>query len=261
MGLLTKRYRETRKKGDTGEAKTAYAFKTGIDLLDWSNGKLVNVRGDESYYSVGIEEGTYCMFIGKSGTGKTSLALQIAARIVRDYENGAVYLDDVEAATSKTRFKALSGWTDEMIEDKFIHRNVGITAESFYKNIREVYNLKMELKDQITVTTDKLDEDGNPIEILEPTVYVLDSLAVLVPENVAEEDELSGSMSQTAVAKTNSMIFQRILPLLKKANIILFVINHVNQKIDINPMAKTKAQINYLKQDESIPGKQICPAL
>ena len=78
---------------------------------------------------------------------------------------------------------------------------------------------------------------------------MLDSLAVLVPENEAEEDELSGSMSQTAVAKTNSMIFQRILPLLKKANIILFVINHVNQKIDINPMAKTKAQINYLKQD------------
>lgn len=249
MGLLTKRYRETRKKGEAGEARTAYAFKTGIDLLDWKNGKLVQVKNGEPYYSVGIEEGTYCMFIGKSGTGKSALAMQIAARIVRDYPNGAVYLDDVEAASSKTRFKALSGWTDDMIEDKFIHRNLGITAESFYKNLREIYDLKMEMADQLTVTTDKLDENGEPIQILEPTVYILDSLAVLVPENVAEEDQLSGSMSQTAVAKTNSMIFQRILPLLKKANIILFVINHVNQKIDINPMAKSKAQLNYLKQD------------
>ena len=41
------------------------------------------------------------------------------------------------------------------------------------------------------------------------------------------------SMAQTAVAKTNSMIFQKIIPKLKKANIILFVINHINVKIDI----------------------------
>jgi hypothetical protein len=37
-------------------------------------------------------------------------------------------------------------------------------------------------------------------------------------------------------------------------NIILLIINHINQKIDINPMQRTKSQVSYLKQGESLPG-------
>ena len=235
MSLLTKKYREavSKDKNAVKEARIGYAFKTGIDILDWKNGKLVTVKGGEPYYSVGIEEGSYNMIIGKSGSGKTTLTMQIAAKIVEKYPNGTIYLDDVEGGASITRFKTITRWTDEMIEERLVYRNVGITAEEFYRNINRVYNLKMENKEELTVVTDKLDEKGNPIEILEPTVYILDSLAMLVPESQSEEDELSGSMAQTAVAKTNSMIFQKIIPKLKKANIILFVINHINQKIDI----------------------------
>lgn len=254
MGLLANKYRETRGKNDLGEAKTSFAFKSGLDILDFKNGKLVTPRGHKPYYSTGIEEGSYVMFIGRSGSGKTSLAIQMACNIVRPYENGEVYLDDVEAATSITRVKQLSGWSDDEIEEKFIHRNVGITSEEFYRNINKIYKLKMEMKDQLTITTDKVDDKGQPIEILEPTVYILDSLAVLSTDAISEEEELSGQMSQTAVARANAAIFRRILPKLKQANIILFVINHVNQKVNINPMMPTKAQINYLKQDESIPG-------
>ena len=200
MSLLTKKYREVvaKDKNAVKEARTGYAFKTGIDLLDWKNGKLVRVKGGDAYYSVGVEEGSYNMVIGRSGSGKTSLVMQMAAKIVEKYPNGS-----------------------------------GITAEEFYRNVIRVCNLKLENAEELTVTTDKLDEKGNPIQILEPTVYILDSLAMLVPENIADEDDLSGGMSQTAVAKANSQIFQRIIPRLKKANVILFVINHINQKIDI----------------------------
>jgi hypothetical protein len=87
-----------------------------------------------------------------------------------------------------------------------------------------------------------------------PTVYILDTLAMLTPEKLTEEEELSGQMSATSMAKTNSAIFKRIVPKLKAANIILFVINHINPKVDINPFAKTKAQIGWLKPDETLPG-------
>ena len=56
------------------------------------------------------------------------------------------------------------------------------------------------------------------------------------------------------VAKLNTQIFKRLAQPLKKANVTLLVINHINQSIDINPFAKKAAQINYLSQDESIPG-------
>ena len=75
-----------------------------------------------------------------------------------------------------------------------------------------------------------------------------------MPAQYTEEEELSGSMSATAAAKMNSMSFKRIIPMLKAANIILFIINHINKKIEINPMMHTKTQVSYLKQDETLPG-------
>ena len=256
MSLLTKKYREAiaKDKNAIKEARTGYTFRTKLDILDYKNGKLIQPAGNDPYFATGIEEGSYIMIIGRSGSGKSALALQMAANIVKPYPNGAIYLDDVEASNSITRFKQLTGWSNEEIKEKLVHRNVGITSESFYKNINDVYKLKMENKEELTVVTDKLDDDGNPIEILEPTVYILDSLAVLTTDAIADEDELSGQMSQTAVARANAAIFRRILPKLKKANIILIVINHVNQKVSINPMQPQKASINYLKQDEAIPG-------
>ena len=76
----------------------------------------------------------------------------------------------------------------------------------------------------------------------------------MTPEKFAQEDELSGQMSTTATAKATAMVFRKIVPMLKSVNIIFMVINHITQKVDINPMQKKKAQVSYLKQDEALPG-------
>ena len=60
-------------------------------------------------------------------------------------------------------------------------------------------------------------------------------------------------MSASAVAKVNTSIFKRIPSFLNDANIILLVVNHITKKIEIG-FNKTKAEINYLKQDENVPG-------
>ena len=75
-----------------------------------------------------------------------------------------------------------------------------------------------------------------------------------MPETYADEDELAGQMAATAAAKTNTRILKMIVPKLKAVNIILLLINHVNQKVDINPMAKKKSQVAYLNADETMPG-------
>ena len=98
------------------------------------------------------------------------------------------------------------------------------------------------------------DSCGNRIFKLQPTVVLLDSVAVLMPEKYAEEEEMSGQMSTTATAKANNGLFKRIIPMLKSGNIILFAINHVRKKVEINPFAHTKAQVAYLKPDEYLPG-------
>lgn len=252
MGKLSEAYRQKRPKDE--EANTPFAFKTGFDLLDYINGKWVHVRNQKPYLSLGIDEGTYIMIIGASGTGKTTFAIQMAKSIVEPYDEGVIYHDDVEVATNDSRIKELTGWDDEKLDECYIHRNKGITAESFYENINLVYKTKMEMKDELMITTDALDKRGEFIQILPPTVYILDSLALLMPEKVSDEEELSGQMSATAAAKTNSAVFGRIIPKLKKANIILLVINHINEKIEINPMIHTRPQVNFLKQNETLPG-------
>lgn len=85
------------------DAKTNYfennasvvSYKTGFPVLDYYLGYKVNVMGDENklimqYNSLGITAGSYVLFIGKPSTGKTTTAVQIAANIVRPYDNGFV---------------------------------------------------------------------------------------------------------------------------------------------------------------------------
>jgi hypothetical protein len=77
---------------------------------------------------------------------------------------------------------------------------------------------------------------------------------MLTPEKIADDDELGGQMSATAMAKTNTSVFKRIVPKLKAANIILFTINHINDKIEINAFTHSKSQLGFLKQNETLPG-------
>ena len=192
--------------------------------------------------------------VGESGCGKTTWAVQTGANIVRNFPHACVFHDDIEGGLTEYRKELLTGFHGDEISHKYISRNTGITAENFYERIRMIHDIKMDNRSDYEYDTGMFDTDGNRIYKLEPTVYILDSLALLMPSQYTEEEILSGSMSATAAAKVNSMSFKRIIPMLKSANIILMVINHINKKIEINPMMHTKTQVAYLKQDETLPG-------
>ena len=262
MGLLSSAYEDAIKSSKHPEnfvrATTQFGHSTGIDLLDYMNGKWIDVKNDKGYYSVGVDQGSYVCLIGKSGTSKTSLAIQMAYNIIKPYEEGLIYLDDIEAATDEVRIHKLTKMDYDEIHAKVIHRQSGITCESFYENINMIYTKKMQLAKEhpaeFMIHTGKKNTRGEEIIIMPPTVYILDSLALLVPENISQEEQVSGQMSTTAAAKMNAKVFRQIIPKIKKANIVLIVINHINTKIEINPMVHTKAAVNYLKPDEATVG-------
>ena len=238
------------------ESEFNVGYSTGFLCFDFINGSMVHVKTADknlSYYSLGITDGSMNMVIGRSGCGKTTWCIQSAANIVRNFDNGCIFHDDIEGGITMPRLTALTGFTQDEVETKYILRNTGITAENFYARIKMIYDIKMADPEKFEYDTGLYDYNGNRIFKLQPTVVILDSLALLMPEKLTEEEELSGSMSATAAAKTNSSVFKRVVPMLKSGNIILFVINHINKKIDINPMQRTKAQVSYLKQDESLP--------
>lgn len=260
-GILSQQFRNAVSKHKDfrmkDESEASVGYSTGFLNFDFMNGTVVHVKSEErnfNYYSVGIQDGSMVMLIGRSGCGKTTWAVQTAANIVRNFPTACIFHDDIEGGLTEYRKELLSGFHGDELNTKYISRNTGITAENFYERLRMIHDLKIFNRENYEYDTGLFDQNGNRLFKLEPTVYILDSLALLMPAQYTEEEELSGSMSATAAAKTNSMSFKRIIPMLKAANIILLMINHINKKIDINPMQRTKSQVSYLKQDESLPG-------
>lgn len=239
------------------EAEPDVAYSTGFLSFDFLNGSIMHVKSetkDYRYYSCGLIDGSIITLIGRSGCGKSTFAVQAAANIIRPYEYGVVFEDQVEAGVTNSRREILTGFDGEELKQRWVVRNTGITAENMYQRIRMIYDSKMKDRDKFVYDTGLYDVNGERIYKLQPTVYILDSLAMLATENVYEADELGTSMSQTASAKANSIMFKQMMPYLKSANIILIIVNHINEDVSINPMQRKKAQIAYLKQGETIPG-------
>lgn len=239
------------------ETEATVGYSTGYLAFDFLNGTVMYVQSVQNpykYYSIGLTDGSMNMLIGRSGCGKTTFAVQAGCNIIRPYVTSEMYHDDIEGGISESRRMILSQFDSEDIKDKYHYRNAGITAENFYERIKMIADIKLNNREQFLYDTGYDDIYGERIYKMEPTVYLLDSVALLMPEKFTEEDEISGQMSATATARMNAAVFKRVVPLLKAANIILLVINHINEKVEINAFKKTRLQVGYLKEGETLPG-------
>ena len=242
------------------ETEQDVAYPTGFLSFDFLNGTVIHVKSkdkDFTYNSVGIIDGSMVTVIGRSGCGKTTFILQSSAEMIRPYDTACIYHDDIEGGIVQSRKEQLTNFRGEEFKNRYIARNSGVTAENFFERIKICHDLKLENREEFEYDTGLFDSNGNRIYKLEPTIYILDSLAMLMPEKYLDEEELSGQMSATAAAKTNSSIFKRIIPMLKAANIILFVVNHITEDVSINPMQHKKAQLAFLKQGETLGGGRV----
>lgn len=261
MGLLKDRYvakiSKEKDKRLTEEAGSSVRYPTGFSAFDFLNGTIVHVKSDTEdykYYSCGLIDGSIIMVIGRSGCGKSTFVEQVAANIVRPFKEGLVFVDNIEGGITESRRCELTGFSSKEIQERYTIRESGISNETVYQRIKIIADLKLANRSDYEYDTGLKNIHGEPIKKLVPTVYILDSLALLSPDNIMEDDELGTSMSQTASAKSNSTLFKGITPVLKSANIILLIINHIQEDISINPMMRKKASLAFLKQGESLPG-------
>lgn len=239
------------------EAVFDVGYATGFLAFDFLNGTVIHVKTPEKkfkYNSIGIVDGSITMVIGRSGCGKTTWLVQTAGNILRRFDKACVWHDDIEGGIVEARRERLTGLFGDDLKNRYLSRNSGVNSENVYERIKIIHDLKLENRAEYEYDTGLYTSRGEKIYKLQPSIYILDSLAMLSPDKYTEQDELSGQMAATATAKANADLFRKVVPLLKSANIMLFVVNHITQNIDINPMAKKKAQLSYLKQDESLPG-------
>lgn len=242
------------------------SYSTGFPTLDYSLGYKVNVPDEdgniiESYPSVGITAGSYVLLIGKSGTAKTATAISIASNIVRKFDNGSVIHFDLEQALQYSRIQALSKFSTQEIKDgKYILRKERCSLEDMKASIMQIYREKVANPETYKYKTGKKNEFGEEIEIYEPTVVILDSIATISVKHegndkktIEKMEEVSSQTERMQLTAKIGRFFSELLPYLTEANITLIAINHIK----VNPqmgIVKTAADILGLKQDETLPG-------
>ena len=249
---------KSKDKRISSEAEFDVGYPTGFLGFDFANGVKVHVKSVEKdmdfyYNSIGIVDGSMISCVGRAGCGKTTFVLQSAGNIVRDFPNGAIFHEDIEGGASSMRLRQMLGFTEEELKAKYIRRNTGITTENFYQRIKTIHDEKLENRKDYEYDSGLYDAEGNRIIKLQPTVVILDSLAMLMPAELSgeEADDLSGSMAATSIAKLNTQLIKKIIPMLKISNILFFVINHILPDPSIVPK---KSQVAWLKQGERCPG-------
>jgi RecA/RadA recombinase len=234
-------------------------LESGVIIWDTLNGKKEKYSDGTTKLKLGVTGGRIYCFSGPTSTGKTSIALDLAYDIVKDYENGHIYLMDFEHAFEPIRVQQLTGLYIDEIPDKFdLIDTVGkkslfdepgdrdpITVSSIGKLVRQIHDFKLSHKAELLTII-----DGE--SYFEPTIIILDSIAATITDKQQEEGD-SNNMTGATRAKDLGETFNILNPLLAPANITLFLINHLHDDVQTG-MTPKAAILRDLKQGENLPG-------
>lgn len=256
MESFNEQMAKSKVKGVNNKAQFDVSYPTGFLGLDYLNGTtvFVNAKGiNMQYNSLGFTDGSATTIAGRTNCGKSSLTFQIVGNILRTVPKTYAYIDDIEGSIPAPRKEYLLNLSREDLNERVDIRNTGITTESVFERIKAIHGLKISNHSYFDYDTGLYDTDGNRIIKMAPTIYVIDSLAMLMPEEIAEDDELGGNMTAAHVAKRNTQLVKKMTQLAKEANIMLITINHLQKKFETNMFARSKGQASGLG-DEKLPG-------
>ena len=234
------------------------SYKTGFPTLDYKLGYRVFVKDDkgkeDSYLNLGITSGSYICLVGKPGGAKTSMAIQIAANIVKPFESGIVFHIDCEGATSYSRVQALTKIPLDTLRDKYRIRQEKIALSDVKAMIVDIYHEKVQNKEKYLYNTGKLNEFGEEIIMPEPTCIVLDSFATLSSgiedKSIEEAAEIMTQTEKMRLTGEIGRFLNELLPILKEANIILIAVNQIKTNPGMG-IIKQPGMVLGLKPDEA----------
>lgn len=244
------------------------SYPTGNMMVDYMNGQRIDVYDENDnlimqYDSVGIEDGKMVSIIADPGLGKTTIAQQSAVSIASRYLNSFVIHEDAEQSSNLNRVRNITGVSTKWIKNHYVLIQDTHT-ESFVSRIMDHVKTKLNNRKEFEYDTGLKDMFGNNIKHLIPTVVILDSLAVMRSEEGSFDasgkskikddiDNATGNMYAARNAKITSEMFKQIIPFLKKANIILLVINQINRKINTGFVPQARDLVG-LGENETISG-------
>ncbi len=250
---------------------TTAFHKTGYPQIDYYFGSVINIH-DKTGKLIGQEPrigqaaGTFNLIIGASGSGKTTMAVQISANIIRQYPYANVIHYDCEERFDQTRCENITHLPASYFQanpvERYCIKQGMVGLDTIQEMIVKTYVNKVRDKEHMYIDSGFKDEFGKPVMIYQPTVIIIDSITTVLNEtfspdsnkDVKDAEAMRSNTEGARDAKTLKGFFKDVLPLCKEANIIIYGINHINQNMSMNAFLPVAKQQNFLKQDEIIPG-------
>ena len=230
-------------------------YPTGITVLDYANGywtEVMNPDGEMIHVpNIGIPGGSLVSIIGSTGNGKSTFAEQIGWNIVKNFDDGLLYIVDCEKSAERERICNILGCPrDEprLIIDKQ-KSTIDDVLESFdllcktkeaggKKYMYEVYNRTF---------------NGETFWAYVPTVYIIDSLPKFNCRDFNDKD-LGGNADSMRGARDVTRFYTNVVDRAWQFNVIFIVINHIRPNLVMNPYASPPRGLMMINpQSETLP--------
>lgn len=245
-----------------------YSYPTGVTIFDYAFGYEINVKDEAGNFLkkrtiLGLQAGSFNVVTGRTQSFKTTITCQVAANIA--YANGGnVVHYDTENRLVTQRVKTLTKLPDTWFDGEFpryTFKTGSIGFDTLKADITEMYENKMLHRNVLSRDTGAVDAHNRPINLMPPTVVIIDSLQNVVVKEIDVEDkdfdkmkELRSNTQGARSAYTIRGLITDILPMLKEANIIVLCIAHKTANMQLQGIGGPKKQFQYGANDERISG-------
>ena len=197
--LLSAAFREqvknTKDISQKNEMRYSVSYPTGFLNLDFANGYIQELEDGSKYFQLGLSDGSINMVISDSGVGKTTLCTQAACNIIKPFKTSCLFVEQAEVGTNIERIKNLAGLDTEEYNNRVIVRDAGITIESVYNRVKTVHDIKVNNPNDYMYDTGLVDYKGKVFKY-EPTIFIIDSVKMVLSNKNAEADETTHDLHQ-----------------------------------------------------------------
>jgi len=266
MGLISKidGLRKNEKKIDD-RIVTEMSYPSGLLPLDYANGVRVvsydeNDRPVHKTDLIGFVGGSKITTIGLSGTGKTALAIELAATGIHMFgdKSGVQHADIEKASTMQRPIKILRLPPSILRETYAMDRDMA--AEDIVDKFMSHCKVKLDNRKEYTYDTGVYNLYNERMYELYPSAMLIDSFAMFKSKEVdlmaaKKVEDVTHNMIAAQAAKFNKGVLGQMVAYGKKANVSIISVNHLLPSVNTGFLPKP-SQHMYLSQDEMMPGGQ-----
>lgn len=240
------------KKGLFKSDDNTVSYSTGITVLDYANGfwnETVDKDGNKIVIPMlGIQGGSMVSVIGGTGNGKSTLAIQIGWNVVKNFEDGVLFIVDCEKTNIRQRIANLTrtDYDEPRIRLMKSHTSIEDVLDIFNKicDMKESGGKKYMYEVQM---------GGRKFWTYVPTVFIIDSLPSFNSKEYNVED-LGNNIDQMKASKDITRFYTNVLDRAWKFNCIFITINHIRPNTIMNPYAPPPPGLMMINpQTETLP--------